>query len=380
MTAAAVHDNASANTSVAASSPIETEIHRLIRVAGPMPVSQYMALCLTHPEHGYYATRDPFGEAGDFTTAPEISQMFGELLGLWAASVWQLMGEPSSINLVELGPGRGTMMADMLRAAKILPGFCKAITVHLIEASPALRERQREKFANTDCIMVWHQRLNDMPTAPGIFIANEFFDALPVRQAVRQQNGWHERTVEIAPNGALLYGIDPKPLAAFDRIIPASARTAPSGSIFEWRSPHDAMELGRRVAKRGAGLVIDYGHARAGIGETLQAVRGHQFDHPLAHPGNADLSAHVDFEALATAVGSMGARTEKVVEQGTLLHRLGIATRAAALKAKASAETAATVDAALARLTSPETTGMGRMFKVLGCADPKLPALPGFDG
>ena len=361
-------------------SPLESEIRRLIRIAGPMPVSQYMTLCLAHPEHGYYMTREPFGTAGDFTTAPEISQMFGELVGLWAAAVWQSMGEPSSINLVELGPGRGTMMADILRAAKLLPPFYNAIVVHLVEASPKLQAQQREKFAGGDKFIVWHRRLNDMPTAPGIFLANEYFDALPIRQAVRQADGWHERTVEIGENDELQFGLDPLPLGAFEETLPPAVRQAPIGSIFEWRSPREGMELGRRVARRGAGLVIDYGHTRSAVGETLQAVRSHRYAGILDAPGLADLSAHVDFEALETAIGGMGPRTEKITDQGSFLHRLGIEARAETLKAGANARTRAEIDSAVARLTSMGETGMGRMFKVLGFADRSFPPLPGFDG
>jgi SAM-dependent MidA family methyltransferase len=254
------------------------------------------------------------------------------------------------------------------------------MTVHLVEASPKLQEKQREKFADTDKIMVWHRRLNDMPTAPGIFLANEFFDALPIRQAVRQADGWHERTVEIGENDALQFGLDPSPLTAFEETLPPAVRHAPIGSIFEWRSPRDALELGRRVAKRGAGLVIDYGHAKSDVGETLQAVRSRRYDGPLACPGLADLSAHVDFEALEIAIGGMGARVEKLVDQGSFLHRLGIEARAETLKANADARGRAGIDSAVARLTSMNKTGMGRMFKVLGFADSSLPPLPGFDG
>ena len=370
MTVAAVLD---------ATSPVKTEIRRLIRIAGPMPVSQYMELCLSHPQHGYYATRDPLGQAGDFTTAPEISQMFGELIGLWAASVWQSMGTPNRICLVELGPGRGTMMADILRAAKILPAFDEAISVHLVETSPALRERQREKLSDAGKSIVWDDRLDNVPKSPSIYFANEFFDALPVRQAIKHGNAWHERTVEIGTGDKLQFGCAPDPLTAFEETIPFDARLAPEGSIFEWRSPYSALELGRRVSRHGAARVVDYGHTRSAVGDTFQAVRSHKFADPLASPGLADLTAHVDFEALADAISSMGARAEKPLDQGTFLKRLGIATRATALKANTDASGAKAIDAALERLTAMEKTGMGHLFKVLGAAQKDLPALPGFD-
>jgi SAM-dependent MidA family methyltransferase len=359
---------------------LEIEIRRIIRIAGPMSVAKYMELCLTHPQHGYYARRDPFGKAGDFTTSPEISQMFGELIGLWAASVWQLMGEPNRINLVELGPGRGTMMADMLRAAKILPAFDEAIAVQLVESSPVLREHQREKLADTGKSIVWHDTLADVSTAPAIYIANEFFDALPIRQAIKQSDGWHERTIEIAPDDSLQFGFNPRTLSAFEETIPPSARDAAIGAVFEWQSPLVAIELGRRISRHGAALIIDYGHMHSAIGETLQAVRAHKYDSPFAVPGSADLSAHVDFEALAAAIGSVGTRTEAPIDQGTFLRRLGIATRAGALKVKSDKKESAVIDAALERLTSSEKTGMGRLFKVLGVAHRALPVLPGFDG
>jgi SAM-dependent MidA family methyltransferase len=361
-------------------SPLETEIRRLIRIAGPMPVSKYVELCLTHPQHGYYVTRDPLGRAGDFTTAPEISQIFGELVGLWAASVWQMMGSPNRICLVELGPGRGTMMADILRAAKILPDFDAALSVHLVETSPALRELQRVKLDGTGKSISWDNTLDNVPKIPSIYFANEFFDALPVRQAVKQGSNWHERTVEVSADNKLQFSFHPAPLAAFEETVPFVSRNAPDGTIFEWRSPYSALELGRRVSRSGAALVIDYGHLHSGVGDTLQAVRAHKFADPLASPGLADLSSHVDFEALAAAIAGMGARTEKTIDQGTFLKRLGIATRASALKAGTDKAGAAAIDSAVERLTATRTTGMGRLFKVLGAAQSDLPTLPGFDG
>jgi SAM-dependent MidA family methyltransferase len=360
--------------------PLEAEVRRIIRIAGPMPVAQYMEMCLTHPRYGYYITRDPLGAAGDFTTSPEISQMFGELIGIWAASVWQSMGSPNRINLVELGPGRGTMMADMLRAAKILPAFRDAIAVQFVETNPALIERQREKLADSGKSIVWHKTLDDVSTAPAIYFANEFFDALPVKQAVKQDDGWHNRTVEIGADGRLQFGIDPRPLPAFEQSLPYLVRGAPVGSIFEWRQNYTAIELGRRIALHSAALVIDYGHLKTAVGDTLQAVRAHGFDHPLASPGQADLTAHVDFEALAAALSGIGTRVERPLDQGTFLRRLGIVTRAGALKAKSTPKEAAAIDAALQRLTSTEKTGMGSLFKVLGAAHREIPTLPGFDG
>ena len=360
--------------------PLEAEIRRIIQIAGPMPVSQYMEMCLTHPRYGYYITRDPLGAAGDFTTSPEISQMFGELIGLWAASVWQSMGSPNRINLVELGPGRGTMMADILRAAKILPAFHEAIAVQFVETNPALIERQREKLADSGKSVVWHKTLEEVSTAPAIYFANEFFDALPVKQAVKREDGWHHRMVGIGPDGKLQFDFDPRPLAAFEQSLPYTARGAAPGSIFEWRQNYIAIELGRRIARHSAALVIDYGHLKSAVGDTFQAVREHAYDDPLATPGQADLTAHVDFEALAAALAGIGTRIERPLDQNTFLRRLGIVTRAGALKAKSTVGEGAAIDAALERLTASEKTGMGRLFKVLGAAHQMIPTLPGFDG
>lgn len=359
--------------------PLEAEIRRRIRAAGPMPVSEFMALCLTHPQHGYYCGGDdPLGKAGDFTTAPEISQMFGELVGLWAAAVWRAIGEPGAINLVELGPGRGTMMADIMRAVRLLPPFERAITIHLVETSPRLRDRQKQKLAEYGERIFWHTELRDVPTTLSIYVANEFFDTLPVSQAVRQPDGWYERMIDVDSEG-LKFKLSAAPLVGFEHTVPHKLRDAPVGSLFEWRSPLVAMELGRRVATAGAALVIDYGHSHSAIGETFQAVRGHRFDNPLTRPGLADLSAHVDFEALGRAASSLGAQVHGPVDQGAFLLTLGIERRATTLKQKASAEQAAAIDIALERLTAANKTGMGAMFKVLGLSNPGLPQLPGFE-
>lgn len=360
--------------------PLEAEIRRRIALAGPMPVAQYMALCLSHPVHGYYVTRDPLGTAGDFTTAPEISQMFGELVGLWVASVWRMMGVPDRVNLVELGPGRGTLMLDAMRAARVVPGFREAVTVHLVEISPALRRRQRQTLGGSDLAVVWHESLGQVPEGPLIVLANEFFDALPVNQAVKRESGWHERVVEIDAVGNLRFGVSPTPLARFERILPPHVRHAPAGALFEWRADHVALELARRVVHgHGAALVIDYGHARSETGDTLQAVGDHAFADPLQAAGMVDLTAHVDFQALGEAAESMGARAQGPIEQGEFLRRLGIEVRAAALKANARPEQAADIDSAFERLTGHGKGGMGRLFKVMALADPELGLLPAFE-
>ncbi len=262
-------------------SPLENEIRRLIVIAGPMSIAEYMRLCLTHPQYGYYVTRDPLGVHGDFVTAPEISQMFGELIGLWIVAVWQQMGSPENVRVVELGPGRGTLMVDALRAAKVVGDFHAAVVVHLVEISPKLQQVQQQRLESLGVPMLWHTALADVPSGPAIIIANEFVDALPVHQAVKQADGWHERVVEIAPGGNLAIGIARDPLPHFEATLPRGLRQSPEGSVYEWRSDTLALEIGRRVRTDGAALIIDYGHAWYGLGETLQAVAGHSFTDPL---------------------------------------------------------------------------------------------------
>jgi NADH dehydrogenase [ubiquinone] 1 alpha subcomplex assembly factor 7 len=361
---------------VAGRSPLENEIRRRIAVAGPMPLAEYMALCLFDREHGYYTTRDPFGARGDFITAPEVSQMFGELIGLWMSAVWKQMGAPENVRLVELGPGRGTMMKDALRALQIVPDFRAAIVVHLVEASPLLQVQQEKALADAGVPMFWHAALAEVPKGPAILIANEFFDALPVNQAIKTDRGWHERRIEIDSSDQLAFTIAPEPIPFFQTLLPPAVRAARAGAIFEWRSDNEAMELGRRVADgRGGALVIDYGHTESGLGETFQAVGQHAYADPLATPGDLDLTAHVDFQALARAVEAMGVVSFGPVDQSQFLRRLGIEQRAASLKAKAARP--GDIDQALARLIGHDRTAMGELFKVVAFAHPSIGAPPG---
>jgi SAM-dependent MidA family methyltransferase len=361
------------------SAPLKAEIRRRIADAGPMPVAEFTTICLSHPTHGYYMTREPFGREGDFITAPEISQIFGELIGLWAAEVWRMMGSPAEICLIELGPGRGTLMRDALRAAKVLPAFHDAIRLHLVETSPVLRTRQRETLSDRGPRVQWHDSLADIPEATSIVIANEFFDALPVHQAVKRPDGWHERVIGVDGRGRLAFDIAAEPLLSLEQTLPARVRAAPLDAVYEWRSDAWAADLARRTLRGGAALVVDYGHADSAAGDTLQAVRRHQYCDPLQFPGQSDLTAHVDFGALAREAERTGARTHGPVTQATFLRRLGLDARTAALTRGASADAAAEVRAAATRLTESGTTGMGTLFKVLGISHPKLNALPGFD-
>jgi SAM-dependent MidA family methyltransferase len=357
--------------------PLEREIRALVAAEGPIPVDRYMALCLGHPVHGYYRTRDPFGAAGDFVTAPEISQMFGELLGLWAATVFESMGRPDRILLVELGPGRGTLMADALRAARAMPGFRAAIEVHLVETSSLLRERQRATLEGAGVPIAWHERLEDLPPGPAIVLANEFLDALPIRQFVRTEAGWRERLVGIDAEGALAFGLAPHPPAGFR---PPSGEFR-AGAVIEL--PEAAIRFVRGLAGRlavegGAALLIDYGYDGFATGDTLQALRRHAPVDPLDSPGTADLTAHVPFARLAVAAMAVQAAVYGPVAQADFLERLGLATRAARLAGVAGPEQRAAIEAAVRRLTDRAPAGMGSLFRVLAIADRRLPPPAGF--
>lgn len=359
-----------------APSPLEAEIRRRITLAGPMPVAEYMALCLFDPAHGYYTTHDPFGARGDFITAPEVSQMFGELVGLWVYAVWKQMGAPENVRLIELGPGRGTMMKDALRAVKLVPEFRAAVVVHLVEASPLLQAQQEKTMKDVGVPIFWHAALADIPKGPAIILANEFFDALPVNQAVKTERGWHERRIQIDSTDQLAFTIAPEPMPFFQTLLPPDLQAPRAGAIFEWRADTAAIDLGRRVADgRGAALVIDYGHTQTGLGETLQAVGQHAYADPLTLAGSLDLTAHVDFQSLARAVEAMGTIGFGPIEQSLFLRRLGIEQRAAALKATANSTE---IDQALTRLIGQSRTAMGELFKAVAFAHPSVGVPPGF--
>ena len=351
--------------------PLEVEIRRLIEVAGPMPVADYMRICLTHPHLGYYTTQDPIGARGDFITAPEISQMFGELIGLWMAAVWQQMGTPENVRVVELGPGRGTLMVDALRAAKTVRNFYTAIVLHLVEISPKLQALQQQKLEILGEPVLWHSTLTDVPAGPAIIIANEFVDALPVHQAVKQAGGWFERMVEIAPDGELRIGVAPNALPHFEATLPRELRQAPEGSIYEWRSDHIALELGRRARSDCVALIVDYGHVRQGLGETLQAVAGHSYSDPLRRPGEVDLTAHVDFAGLAQHGEIMGGRIHGPVTQRDFLMRLGIERRAAVLKGHTPDKSAA-IDRRLEAADRNRPERHGRIVQGAGDRRPEI--------
>lgn len=339
-------------------------IRSQIRAAGPMSVADYMALCLTHPEHGYYATRDPFGAAGDFITAPEVSQMFGEMVGLWLAQAWIEAGTPAPFRLVELGPGRGTAMADALRAARAAPGFAEAADLWLVETSPTLRAAQAKRLPGAR----WAARIEEVPEGPLLLFANEFFDALPVHQYVATPEGWREKRVTLKGT-QLGWGLT-APLPGGPEAVPG-----------DWREESPAAEavageIARRIGGHGgAALIVDYGYrgAERPPGFTLQAVRGHARADPLEAPGEADLTWLIDFDRLG---GALAPLATACTTQRDFLARLGIGARAERL-AQARPEQADAIADALERLTGPGE--MGTLFKVLAAWPAGGPAPPGFE-
>lgn len=353
---------------------LKDEIGELIRLEGPITVERYMGLCLGHPTLGYYTTRDPLGADGDFITAPEISQMFGELIGVWTTQVWLGMGRPSAIRLVELGPGRGTLMADVLRAIRqTMPAMHAALDVHLVETSPVLRARQQRTLGDTGVSITWHDEITAPLEGPAIILANEFMDALPIQQFVALPTGWHERLVGLDDTGALAFGVAAGP--RFDDSHPSEP-----GDILE--VPCAGQRILRCLAEHivahgGAALLIDYGAFAEGSTDTLQAVHRHRFVDPLADPGEADLTTQVNFKRLATVSALANACVHGPAAQGAFLKSLGLDYRADALKASANANQCRAVDAAVTRLTAMSERGMGELFKVMAISHPSLTELPG---
>lgn len=342
-----------------------------ITTTGPISLSDYMAECLLHPKHGYYSTRDPFGVDGDFTTAPEISQMFGELLGLCLAQAWLEQGSPEQFVLAELGPGRGTLMVDVLRATKGVPGFHDNAKITLVEASPKLRDIQRERLA--DYNVTWADNVGDLPDGPLYLLANEFFDALPIRQFLYADEGWCERCVGVK-DGELVFGIgDPIEVPSLSH----RRKDCRVGDLVEVCSAASAIaeDIAKQIAKfGGVAIIVDYGDWHS-LGDTVQALCNHEYDSPLAHPGQADITAHVDFEALAIAAVSHTPVT-KMLPQGELLGRLGIAQRAEVLAQGLSGDMLQTHQTALKRLTEP--TEMGTLFKAIAFYPNSHPPPAGF--
>jgi len=352
--------------------PLEAILKQMILAGGPLRLDHYMGLCLSHPAHGYYMQGDPFGARGDFVTAPEISQMFGELIGVWSVHVWQSMGAPRHLRLIELGPGRGTLMADLTRTARRLTGLgSDEISVHLIEMSPALRQAQAARLAGQN--VAWHDGIDTVPDGPAILIANEFFDALPVRQWQFSNGAWAERCIGLDGADRLAIGLRPGSTPPAESLPPDPPF---EGAIIEYSEiqARIATEIGERVSSQnGAALIIDYGHL-GGYGDTVQALSKHRFVSPLARPGLVDITAHVNFIALGTVLKQSGAAVAGPITQGDYLGAMGLTERALRLKSSADAKQQKEIDSAVQRLAGEtHATGMGRLFKVLAARHPALP-------
>lgn len=351
-------------------SDLKHSLIRMIEQGGPIDIGRYMSECLCHPLYGYYTRRDPFGVDGDFTTAPEISQMFGEMIGLCLADYWMRAGAPSDFVLLECGPGRGTLMADILRASKAVPGFHDAVHVCLMEVSPALREQQEQALSVYDLPhgVLSCEGLDDVPgTWPVLALGNEFLDALPVRQFVRHQGGWRERVVGVdEAREGLCYGVAQAALDPLS-IIPMGVQSVAEGNVYEFspaRLSFVEQLCGVLKERGGAALFLDYGELESKAGSSLHAIRAHEHVDVLAQPGECDLSANVDFEVLAARACELGASLHGMVEQGAFLQTLGIGQRAQALMQNSSGSQREDLEKALHRLTDSDQ--MGELFKVIG--------------
>lgn len=339
-----------------------------IRTGGPISVAEYMHLCLHDPADGYYATRPALGAEGDFITAPLVSQMFGELIGLWMVELWRQMGRPAPVRLVELGPGDGTLMSDLIRAARLEVGFLEAAEIWLVEPSGPFRELQRRRLGSA---LIHADRLEEVPAgAPFLLVGNEVLDCLPARQWEWREGAWKERRIGLEGD-QLVFGLAPAPRIKF------AAAPAWEGAVFEQSPAQEALgsEIGARIAAEGgAALLVDYGRAEAGLGDTLQALRGHVRENPLAHPGRADLTVHADFPAVLAAARREGIETAGPVFQGRFLQALGLGARAAAL-ARTHPQDAARLERQVERLTAPDQ--MGELFLAAALHSPGLHP-PGF--
>ena len=345
---------------------------------GPLSVSDYMDACLADARAGYYPSRQPIGEQGDFITAPEVSQIFGELIGLWAVAAWQAMGEPRPIAVAELGPGRGTLMADALRAWRSVPDFLGSVTVAMIETSPVLRETQEAAIHEPGVPILWCDTLQDVPQGPLIVIANEFVDALPIRQLLWRDDAWRERLVTIGRSGGFAFCEGPEVPNENLRQV-AHAFDVPDGAILEVRPAAAALVSALAACAHNAplaALIVDYGHDETACGDTLQAVSRHRFADPLSAPGEVDITAHVDFAALKDSAAAHGLQTYGPMPQGEFLLKLGLEARRDRLCEHATPEQGQDIAAGTNRLADPQA--MGLLFKALALTSPGLAPPPPF--
>lgn len=358
--------------------PLEEKIRQIIRLNGPISVSDYFSLCLADPELGYYKTQNPFGTDGDFITAPEISQLFGEMLAAYLIQAWQVQNPHGPVRLVEIGPGRGTLMADILRViGKLAPGLANSMTIHLVETSEKLRDEQAATLKNYASETNWHDDFQDVPDGFTLLVANELFDAVPIRQFVKTDLGFRERMVSLDEHNILTFttgvaGLDPE-------LLPTNHKDKPIGTILEV-APARANIMSA-IAERikacgGSALIIDYGHLTHDFGDSLQAVFRHEYDPPLAHPGLADLTSHVDFETLMRVAYTAGAHIHGVMHQGDFLVGLGLLERAGALGANQDKTTQEQIRSAVERLAGYGEGNMGELFKVLAISGTPVQLAP----
>jgi NADH dehydrogenase [ubiquinone] 1 alpha subcomplex assembly factor 7 len=356
---------------------LAARLHAHIAENGPLTVEAFMQACLSDAASGAYTSRQPIGGAGDFITAPEISQIFGELIGLWSVSVWQSMGAPRAVTVAELGPGRGSLMADALRAWRAVPAFLDVISVALIETSPVMVAAQRSALREARVPVSWYATLDELPDGPLIVLANEFIDALPIRQFIYRDGTWLERLIASDGSGGFCF-TEGNRLALGDQASDLPDE-APDGSILEMRPAARTLlyELARRASVAPlAVLIIDYGHDEAGFGDTLQAVRDHRFAATLADPGSADLSAHVDFADLKRRASALGLKPYGPVPQGEFLLKLGLGERRNRLLQRATPAQAEAIASGASRLVDPKQ--MGILFKALALTGADRPPPPPF--
>lgn len=357
---------------------LEQQLKAYIAENGPISARAFIEACLYDPEHGYYRAGNPIGADGDFITAPEISQMFGEMIGIWCVMAWQAMGQPLPLQLIELGPGRGTLMSDVLRSlAKLHPRF-ETVSVHLVERSVNLRASQVATLDKYDIIKKWYNSLAEVPNAPSLIIANEFLDCLPIRQFIKLNKGWRERMVGLNEAKDFCF-ISGSPIPE-GMIIPSRFANAPDGSIFEHCPDFESVinDMQRIAANAPlASLFVDYGFEGPQLGETLQAVKGHKKVSPFTTPGDVDLTAHVDFTALGALAVARGFQSFGPRDQGAFLSQLGIGARAEILVENASEGQVEKIANDVVRLVAPEQ--MGSLFKAFAITSHGIKAPPPFD-
>lgn len=356
--------------------PLETKIRNLISANGPINIAEFMKTCLYDPQSGYYMTSRPFGSDGDFVTAPDVSQMFGELIAAWCIEVWESMGEPTQFYLIELGPGRGTLMLDVIRVAKINPKFLQAVQIQLVEISPRLVQQQKDTLKDSPVEIQWHQEVPSLADGCFILIANEFLDALPIQQFVYEEGNWYERVVGLKDGGKLTFGLGPN--VSDLNIDLASLKPNGNGDLLEIAPAAEAIicEIAQALVLRtGAALLIDYGYLKSAFGDSLQAVKGHQFIDILESPGSVDLTSHVNFEMIKTTAEAAGSSCFGPVTQAEFLLNLGLIERAGALGRGKDQSVQDDIHLAVDRLAGSDQ--MGDLFKVVALTSPGL-NVPGF--